>query len=146
MGFTFRFETLLKVRKIKEDMAQQEFSRVQRRCLELKDLKHTRIKTKHQMSLKLIEKMKDGLESLQVRQYQDYLSYLEDTILKIQDSIVIAENQLNGKRQEMLHARKEHKAMFRLKELDEDRYLAEQTKIEMRFIDEIAIFRHGEKQ
>ncbi|HOO46075.1 MAG TPA: flagellar export protein FliJ [Deltaproteobacteria bacterium] len=146
MGFHFRFETLLKVRKIKENKAQQEFSKAQRHRQNLENLKNMKDAEKHEMIRELTSRMRSGMSAFQMSQYHDYIGFLEEGIKQIAKNIIAAEKQLDLKRGEMLQAKKEHTAIERLKEIDRERYTLNQRKSEMRFIDEIAIMRYGESQ
>lgn len=143
MGFRFRFETLLKVRKIKENMAQQAFSLAQRHYFNLENLKNLRLGEKNNLQDELRRRMKKGMAASQLKQYHDYLAFLEGTIRQLDTNLAAALKQLNSRRLEMIGAKREHKAIQRLREIDLERYDMEQRKTEMRFIDEMAILRHG---
>lgn len=143
MGFTFRFETLRKVRKIKENIAQQAFSQAQRHYFNLENLKNLRIAAKHDVQKELKKRMKSGLKASQMKQYYDYLAFLDENIKQMDKNLAAAQKKLDEKRAQMLSAKREHKAIERLKEVDEERYIMEQNRKEMRFIDEMAILRHG---
>jgi len=146
MGFTFRYETLRKVRSIKENMAQQRFSQAQRHYINLENLKNLRITAKNDVQKELKTRMKSGLKSSQMKQYYDYLAFLEEAIQQLDKNLAAAQKELDDKREQMLSAKREHKAIERLKELDEERYISEQNRKEMCFIDEMAILRHGGNQ
>ncbi|HHO75139.1 MAG TPA: flagellar export protein FliJ [Deltaproteobacteria bacterium] len=144
MSFNFRFKTLLKVRKIKENIAQQAFSQVQRHRLNIQNLKDLKVTTRNETIRELTSRMKSGISALRMRQYHEYITFLEDSIKQLDKNLASVDKQLDMRRLEMLKAKKEHKAIERLKELDEKDYTIKQRKAEMRFIDEIAILRHGE--
>jgi len=144
MSFHFRFETLLKVRKIKVNMAQQAFSQAQRHRLNLENLKTLKITAKNETIRELRSRMKTGMSALRMKQYHDYINFLEDSIKQLDKNLISANKQVDMRRIEMLKAKKEHKAIERLREIDEECYTMKQLKSEMRFIDEIAILRHGE--
>lgn len=143
MGFTFRFETLRKVRKIKENLAQQAFSQAQRHYFNLENLKNLRVTALRNVQKELGSRMKKGLLAEQLKQYHDYLAFLDGSIKQLDKKLAAAQKQLDEKRTLMLGAKREHKAIERLKEVDEERYIQEQSRKEMRFIDEMAILRHG---
>ncbi len=143
MGFTFRFETLRKVRKIKENLAQQAFSQAQRHYFNLENLKNLRVTALRNVQKELGSRMKKGLLAEQLKQYHDYLAFLDGSIKQLDKKLAAAQRQLDEKRTLMLDAKREHKAIERLKEVDEERYIHEQNRTEMRFIDEMAILRHG---
>lgn len=146
MAFRFRFETLSRVRKIREDIALQEFSSAQKKCLDLEALLKLKHAEKTVLHEDLSEKMIKGITAREIGSYDRYLSYLEGEIKKIGQLIAQANKQLEKTRQELLKAKRESKAMERLREMDKERFMAEQNRKEMRFIDEIAIRGHGSRQ
>jgi flagellar FliJ protein len=143
MGFKFRFETLSRVRKIKEDMALQEFSRAQKKLQDLEGLRADKLARRMATVLELMAKMEQGIPARDIKTYTYYISLMEEQVEKIDALIVNAKKLLEEKREELLKAKQEHQAMERLREIDFERYQAEQSRLEMNFIDEIAIMRHG---
>jgi flagellar export protein FliJ len=143
MAFRFKFETLLKVRKIWENMALHAFSQAQRQHLALLAMK-TQIESRRDgLRNDLMNKMKGGLNSSEVKSYYDYLFHLEEGIERLQENISSAEQQVDIKRKELLKTKRAHKAIARLKEIDQARYDTLERKADMNFIDEIALLRHG---
>jgi flagellar export protein FliJ len=145
MGFKFRFDTLSRVRKIREDIALQEFSRAQKILSDLEDLKADRLTRRMSTVLELMLKMEQGITSREVNTYTTYIAILEGEVEKIETYIAKARKILDEKREVLLKAKQEHKAMERLREIDIERYQQEQNRLEMNFIDEIAIMRHGRR-
>jgi flagellar export protein FliJ len=145
MAFKFRFETLSRVRKIKEDMALQEFSRAQKNLRDLEALKADKLARRMSTVLELMLKMEKGIPARDVNTYSRYISLLENEVEKIEKFIVKAQKLLDKRRGELLKAKQEHKAMERLREIDTERYKEQESRLEMKFIDEIAIMRHGRR-
>lgn len=146
MGFRFRFETLLRVRKIREDLAMQEFSKIQKHLKGLEMLKSFNESRRSDTRQQFIQKIDAGLKSADIATYQSYLSRLDAEIGQLDKLIIQAGRQLDTKREELLKAKKEFKAMERLREIDEQRYRTRQQKDDMRFMDELAILRYGSRQ
>lgn len=146
MGFRFRFETLLRVRKIREDLAMQEFSKIQKHLKGLEMLKSFNESKRSDTRQQFIQKIDAGLKSADIATYQSYLSRLDAEIGQLDKLIIQAGRQLDTKREELLKAKKEFKAMERLREIDEQRYRTRQQKDDMRFMDELAILRYGSRQ
>lgn len=146
MGFRFRFETLLRVRKIREDLAMQEFSKIQKHLKGLEMLKSFNESRRSDTRQQFIQKIDAGLKSADIATYQSYLSRLDAEIGQLDKLIIQAGRQLDTKREELLKAKKEFKAMERLREIDEQRYRTRQQKEDMRFMDELAILRYGSRQ
>ncbi|HNY66461.1 MAG TPA: flagellar export protein FliJ [Deltaproteobacteria bacterium] len=145
MGFRFRFETLSRVRKIREDLALQEFSKAQKKLQDLEGMKADKLSQRMHKVLDLMLKMEAGIPARDVKSYTHYIAFLEDEVERIDRLIAQARKLLDEKREELLKAKQEHKAMDRLREIDLERYIQEQSRQEMQFIDEIAIMRHGRR-
>lgn len=143
MAFHFKFETLLNVRKIQENMVQQVFSQAQRQLSALIALKEQVLARKDLLRTELMTKMKGGLSSLEVKRYYDYLFHLDGSIERINENIEKAERQVDEKRQELLKAKRAYKAILRLQEIHRDRHEARERKLDMNFLDEIAIMHTG---
>lgn len=146
MGFHFRFETLLKVRKIREDLALQEFSKAQRLLNDLGNLNKLKGSRMAETRKQLMERMDAGLKPFEVGSYHAYLTRLKAEIEQVEKLITQAGRQLEVKRQELLKAKKEFKAIDRLREIDGERFLGRERKLDMRFMDELAIRRYGSRQ
>jgi flagellar protein FliJ len=145
MAFKFRFETLSRVRKIKEDMALQEFSKAQKKLRDLEGLKADKLAKRLSTILEFMTRMQEGIPARDVKTYTYYITLMEEEVEKIDRLIVNAQSILDEKREDLLKAKQEHKAMERLREIDFERYTEKQSKLEMNFIDEIAIMRHGRR-
>jgi flagellar export protein FliJ len=145
MGFRFRFETLSKVRKIRQDLALQEFSKAQMQVMALENRKMQTLSSRERAVTELMQKMNTGIMAQEVDAYDHYFSYLEKQVALLESQIAQALKLLDEKREELVRKQKECKAIERLRELDLDRYRAHEGAMEMRFIDEIAIQRHGRK-
>ena len=143
MPFKFKFETLMNVRKIRENIAQQAFSEAQRNHLTLMNMKAQIEARRDDLGDDLMNRMKRGLGSTEVKIYYDYLAHIKEGLMRLDENIKVAEKQVDMKRQKLLEAKREHKAMERLKEIHQARFDVVERKNEMNFIDEIAISRHG---
>ncbi|MCK9263337.1 MAG: flagellar export protein FliJ [Deltaproteobacteria bacterium] len=146
MGFRFRFETLLKVRKIREELALQEFSKAQRLLNDLENIKGMKVSRTAEIRIQLMERMDAGIKPFEVGSYHAYLARLKAEIEQVEKLIAQAGRQLETKRQELLKAKKELKAIDRLREIDGERFRQREQKLDMRFMDELAIQRYRSGQ
>lgn len=146
MGFRFRFETLLKVRKIREELALQEFSKAQRLLNDLENIKGMKVSRTVEIRIQLMERMDAGIKPFEVGFYHAYLTRLKAEIEQVEKLIAQAGRQLETKRQELLKAKKELKAIDRLREIDGERFRQREQKLDMRFMDELAIQRYRSGQ
>jgi flagellar export protein FliJ len=143
MAFKYKFSTLLNVRKIQENIAQQAFSQAQRYVRTLVAMRDQILARRDILRAELMTRMGQGLSSTEVKLYYDYLSYLEKGIERIDENIKTAEKQVDVKREELLKAKRASKAISRLKEIHQARYDEVLRKKDLIFLDEIAILRHG---
>ena len=143
MAFKYKFSTLLNVRKIQENIAQQAFSQAQRYVRTLLAMRDQVLTRRDTLRAELMTRMGQGLSSTEVKLYYDYLLYLEKGLERIDENIKTAEQQVDVKREELLKAKRSSKAISRLKEIHQARYDETLRKKDMIFLDEIAVLRHG---
>jgi flagellar export protein FliJ len=143
MAFKYKFSTLLNVRKIHENIAQQAFSQAQRYLKSLVAMKDQILAKRDILRVELMARMSQGLSATEVKVYYDYLLYLEKGIERIDENIKTAEQHVDVKREELLKAKRDSKAILRLKEIHQARYDEALRKKDMIFLDEIAVLRHG---
>lgn len=143
MAFKYKFSTLLNVRKIQENIAQQAFSQAQRYVKKLVAMKDQVLMRRDTLRAELMTRMRQGLSSTEVKIYYDYLSYLEKGLERIDENIKTAEKQVDVKREELLKAKRSSKAISRLKEIHQARFDEALRKNDVIFLDEIAVLRHG---
>lgn len=145
MGFRFRFETLSRVRKIREDLALQEFSKAQKKLQDLEGMKADKLSQDAQGPRPHAE---DGSgHPCPGRQVLHPLHRLFGRRGGADRQAHRAGQKTPWTRsaKNCFKAKQEHKAMDRLREIDLERYIQEQSRQEMQFIDEIAIMRHGRR-
>jgi flagellar FliJ protein len=143
MAFKYKFSTLLNVRKIQENIAQQAFSEAQRYVRTLYAMRDQVMTRRDTLRAELMTRMGQGLSSTEVKLYYDYLLYLEKGLERIDENIKTAEKQVDVKREELLKAKRSSKAISRLKEIHQARYDEALRKKDIIFLDEIAVLRHG---
>ena len=144
--FRFRFTTLLKVKKIRNDAAQQALANAQRIYNDLRDERdacQTRIEGAGDELLTLFQRAVTPTEILMFYNYQQYLL---DRIKTLDKEIEQAAQEVEKKREQFLKARKEFKAIERLREIHRERYHLEQEQLEMKAIDEMAVTRYARQQ
>jgi len=143
MAFKYKFSTLLNVRKIQANIAQQAFSQAQRYVRTLLAMRDQVLARRDILRAELMTRMRQGLSATEVKIYYDYLLYLEKGLERIDENIKTAEQQVDVKREELLKANRASKAISRLKEIHQARYDETLRKKDMIFLDEIAVLRHG---
>lgn len=144
--FKFRFETILRVKKIKEQMALQAFATSQRHHKGLKDSQQQYINSKLALDEQIKSRLQKGISGAELRMIKDYDVFIGKTIKDLEKKISLAAQDMENKRQAYTDAKTQYKAMERLKEIDFTSYKAKEKLDEMHFIDEVAITRHKEKR
>lgn len=144
--FRFRFATLMKVRKIRNDQAQQALANAQRAYNALLDERQTCQARIDGAGDELLAMFRHAVSPVEVRMFYDYQHYLLERINALEKEIEQAGREVEQKRQELMKARKELKAIERLKEIHAERYHIEQEKLEMKAIDETAVTRYARQQ
>ena len=140
MPYTFKLEALRKFREFEEERVQKEFSEAQRRRDQAAQHVADRIALRDRTEREFVEKQ-DGSVASQASMYRGYLQRLAEEIEILNQKLVVAEKACEKKRQALLEAMKNRKALDRLKEKGEQDYQDEQNRDEGKFIDEIAINR-----
>ena len=139
---TFRFETLLRVKRIKENLALQDFAKAQRYHLLLQEHQSHNQESSKKITSHILQKMIHGMKSSDLWVCQNYLSFLDHRKRELSEQLASSSVDLNQKREKLLQAEKELKSIGRLKEIELERQANREKAKEMRFIDEIAITKH----
>lgn len=143
MAFRFKFKTLQNVRKIQENIALHAFSQAQKQLHALMAMKTQVENRRDVLRAELMTLMKAGMSSVDVKRYYDYLAHLERGIELIIENIEKAQRRVDEKREELIKAKRAHKAIVRLREIHLARYDEAERKRDMLFLDEIAIRNAG---
>jgi len=144
--FQFRFATLLRVRKIREQTALQAFATSQRHHKELKDRQQQYIDSKLALDARVEIDLDKGISAAKFRMIKEYGAFITEAIKNLEEDIHVAGQDMENKRQAYVDAKTKYKAMGRLKEIDFMKYRQQEKLDEMQFIDEVAVTRHKEER
>jgi len=137
--FRFRFETLMRVRKLKEQMALQAYAESQRKYVSLVNRRQKYLDEVHNLAVRLEDGLNKGISGRDLKTISVYNAWLDRRLKDLDRDIAVASKDVEEKRSVLIKARKDHKAIQRLKEIELERYSEEERRAEMRFIDEIAV-------
>jgi flagellar export protein FliJ len=140
--FKFRFKTLLKVRKIRNDEAQQALANAQRAYYDLQGERTECLREIEDSGDELLQLFQRQVAPTEISMFYNYQRYLQYHIGVIEHEIDLAAQEVDSRREALLKARQEFKAMDRLKEILRERYHIEQERLEMKAIDDMAVTRH----
>ena len=140
--FKFRFEVLHKVRRIKSDLAQQALATAQRNLNNLLQLREECSAQIAHAGDSMLGMFTHEVKPTDLIMFYNHQRALRERLDKIHTSIADAVADVEQKREELVTATKEFKAMQRLKEIKQKEYETEQLRLENKTIDEMAITRH----
>lgn len=134
--YKFKFEPILKVKEILEKRTKEEISRIHLEIDELKKQKELLINERE----KILKKMTE--QTLKVSDYQSmkmYDSHLEEELIFTESKINDCYKRLEKKQNELIERKKEVKAFEILKENDQENFLIEERRTELKTLNEIAL-------
>ena len=141
--FKFSQATLLKIRKIKSDQALQALALSQRRLMACQDaIRHNQGRLS-ELEDEMAAKLTGGIKARELLLLEDFHASLRFNGQALVRELAEADLEVEERRQDLLKAKTELKAMERLREIELERYQAEINRREMLFIDEIAVTQHG---
>ena len=141
--FKFRFQTLLKVRKIRNDEAQQALAEAQRAYYILQGERTEFLHEIEDSGDELLLLFRRQVKPTEISMFYNYQRYLQYRLGVIEHEIDAAAQEVEKRREALLNVRVEYKAIERLKEIMQGRYQLEQERLEMKVIDDMAVTRHA---
>ena len=141
--FKFRFQTLLKVRKIRNDEAQQALADAQRAYYVLQGERTECLHEIEGSGEELLLLFRRQVKPTEISMFYNYQRHLQYRLGALEQQIDTASQEVEKKREALLKVRQEYKAMERLKEIMHGRYQAEQERLEMKAIDDMAVTRYA---
>ena len=145
--FVFKLETLLNIRKKKEDEANINLSKARARLIEARELLQSLYDKQRESWTEFRLKQQQG--EIFVTEFQEWYRFLNF----LKDEIATQEQIVEMRRQEMLvalkaaeEAMKNRKTVEKLKEKRLEQYRIEALQEEQKMLDEIAIMRHHKQE
>lgn len=139
--FQYRYDTIIRVKEIQEKRIQEEIALIEK---EIKDLKY-------QISVHSEERLKVQRSMVErpLKAAEFHSAKLYDSILERQINIILKKIELNQlkkeeKNSELIERRKEQKVFETLRENKLNEFIIEETRNEMKEINEIAIRKYSE--
>lgn len=144
--FRFRFATLLKVKKIRNEMAQQALAEAQRAYLALQGERAGCLRRIAGAGNELLKLFQHAARPAEIEMFYHYQRYLLERVKELDQALEDMAREVEQRREQLLKARREYKAIERLKEIHYERYHTEQERLEMKAIDDMAVTRHVRAQ
>ena len=143
MGFKFRYEALLSFRQRLKEQAEIELAKAQKQLREARELLDL-YRQRFQLASESFEsRLKRPVSSGEIRSHRDYLAGLHEKISAQGVEIRKRDEVVRGKIKNLMTKTKQYKVMENLKEKDLIKWRDQQFQEEQRWMNEIAITRHG---
>ncbi|MBN2126539.1 MAG: flagellar export protein FliJ [Deltaproteobacteria bacterium] len=145
MGFTFRFETLLKYRNHLKEKAGIELARARQQLNEAREFLLVLRGRFRESSTSFESRIRKGIASEEMKALYDYLAEMKRRIAAQETEVARRERVVKKKTEALLVRTKETRIMERLKEKDFQQWQGEQIQEERRIMNEVALVRHGKE-
>jgi flagellar FliJ protein len=143
MGFSFRFESLLKYRRHRKERAEVELGRARRRLNQAREELEGLERRLQDAGGELQRCMKAGASSDKLRTHVDFVTGLEIRIQIQEAEVGRKRDEVRDRVKEVLERTREVRIIEKLEERDHRAWLREEQKREQKALDEIAVIRHG---
>ncbi len=138
----FSLHSILKFRKRKEDLAQDQFLRARLAVEQARDNLETTKQEINSLTTSLEEKQVTGMLVDDLARYEERIQYTQSHIKQLQDTLARKEILAQKKRLHLLEKAKEHKTLTMLKDQQDAAWKEFIEKKEAAILDEIAILHH----
>ncbi len=140
--FNFRLEPVLTYREIREDLAQKELADAMRDHARIEEVL-VGLQSRREEVLAEMAESQDGVVKLtQVQRCIGYMTYLLSCIDRTKEELDDMAKIVEQRRDELILATKEKKALERVKQRDFEAYMHEARSLEQKFLDDVATIRH----
>ncbi|TYQ13160.1 UNVERIFIED_CONTAM: flagellar FliJ protein [Acetivibrio alkalicellulosi] len=141
-NFIFRLQSLLNVKKQIEESLKNELGKA---VLEYENQKNTlnQIENeKEELIGHINDETKKGILISVLRDYRKHIEYMNDRVKAQKEKVMMAGNNVDKYREELIKAAKEKQILEKLREKKYTEYQKEQLKKEQNFNDEIAAYKY----
>lgn len=138
----FSLDIVLKVRKRKEDLAQQKFMQALAVQKELEN-KLLTARTKQQEIIRVLEeKQLEGILAVELGRFEERITYAHGEIKSLQQQLQEQKEICENKRNSLIKKSRDHKVLKELKERQNKVWKQYIDKKEANMLDEVAILHH----
>ncbi len=144
-GYKYKLQNILKLKESVEKNKKNEFGVATQR-FENEKLKLEQFNAEMYIVCTDIEKAaSQGVSVADLLLQQKYKEYYKKSILNQKVKIKMAQEHLENCRHQLIKAVQDRKMMEKLKEIDHEKYLYEEQKIEEKLVDDLVSFKDGNK-
>ena len=138
--FRFKLETVLKLRKQKEDQHKRMVAeRLRQLNAARRHLVHIEDQTEWEIEAVRAGRGRGTVSVQNLARGRHWLTHLQRSLLEAQGQIRVVEGRLARERAQLARAAKEAKALEKLRERQAQRYAAEEKRLDRRELDEVAV-------
>lgn len=143
--FQFRFETVLGVKKLNEEVVQSQLADLQTQVKQAVIAKEECIETIHGTEQSLLFEMQKKIPMNQLSIYLNYINALKHAVSIQEVKINRLETEVDSTRDRLIQATQEKKVFENLKNREHNKYLSHIAKEEQKFLDEVTMTHHNRK-
>lgn len=141
--YKYRFQSLLRIRELQEEMAVREFREAVRLYAEAVEVLDGMRGEKVDLLDEMLQQRSAGTD-LRIQQlYLDYLKALDGRIVSQRAEVDSRNNTVEERRVELVESVRERKMLESLHVKDYERHLVELRRWEQAIVDELSLLRHG---
>lgn len=138
--FVFRMQTLLNVKTQMENSLKNELGKAVQELERQKNILTELLLEREEYIESVNNKSIEGIVVGKLREYNTYITYLNDKARQQKENIKLAQNNVDKYREQLIKAMKEKEMLEKLKEKKYEEYMKEQLKEEQKLNDEIISF------
>lgn len=143
--FRFRFETVLGVKKLNEEVIQFQLADLETQVKQAVTAKEKCIDTIHGTQQALLFEMQKKIPMNQLSIYLNYISALKHKVLMHETKINRLKTEVDSTRDRLIQATQEKKVFENLKNREHNKYLSHIVREEQKFLDEVTMTHHNRK-
>jgi len=143
VGFQFRYESLLNLRRHRKEKAEIEHAKALGDLLHAEEMLRTLEKQCENAQDSFKNALLREIGAQDIRNYGDYLQSLGIKAESQRKTIEKLKIELEKKRKELLEKTKEYKVIETLRDKDFEKWQKRENELEQKRINELAVLRHG---
>ena len=143
MGFSFRFEALLRYRLHSKERAEIELGRARKGLSQARETVEALQNRRRETGEELQQALKSRTSAYLLQSHADFVSGLEGRILAQEAEVERCKEDVRDRVKVVLERTREVQMVEKLEERDRQAWLQEEQRKEQKTLDEIAVIRHG---
>ncbi len=143
MGFRFRYEGLLHLRRHEKEKAEIEYAKARRDLTRAEEMLRSLGRKEEKARTLFRDKLFGRTTGLNLKNHALYVSALATKRDRQQQTLEELKNIFRKKKKELLEKEKQEKVLETLREKDFEKWRKTQNELEQKRINELAVLRHG---